>query len=468
MSNPRKKALTASTIALINVAAICNIKNFPLFAEYGLSIVIFLFLAAVFYFIPASFISAELASGWPERGVYTWVREALGPRLGFVAIWLQWIENVIYYPTILSFIAAAMAYIVNPELANNKIYVIGVILVTFWAATFVNFLGMRISGLISFITALFGTLIPVVLITMLGILWLSQGYPSQITFSWDSLIPHFTSLNDLVLLSGVLFGLAGVEMSAVHAKDVENPRTAYPQGIFLSAVLILTFSTIGALSIGVIVPLNDIQLASGAMEAFRSLLSAFHVSYLLPLIAAVVAFGALGMLSTWIVGPSRGLYATAMHGDLPPIFHKSNKKGMPVAILIAQAGIVTFLCLVFLFMPTVNSSYWIFLVLASLLYQLMYILMFISAIVLRYKFPHVPRGYKIPLGNAGMWIASIFGMIGSLFGFVICFIPPSQFETGDFATFETLLIISALIFVAIPFLIYAARKPSWHLKEDKE
>ena len=65
-------------IALINVAAVCNIKNFPLLAEYGLSVVLFLILSAIFFFLPVAFVSAELASAWPDRGVYTWVRIALG------------------------------------------------------------------------------------------------------------------------------------------------------------------------------------------------------------------------------------------------------------------------------------------------------------------------------------------------------------------------------------------------------
>lgn len=468
MSNRKHKVLTASTIAFINVAAICNIKNFPLLAEFGLSIICLLLLAALIYFIPAAFVSAELASGWPERGVYTWVREALGPRIGFVAVWLQWIENVIYYPTILSFIAASLAYTINPDLASNKFFVIAVILVTFWASTLVNFLGMRISGLISFITALLGTIIPVVLITILSLVWIIKGFPSQISFTWPSLAPNFSSMKDLVLFSGVLFGLAGVEMSAVHAKDVENPRIAYPKGIFLSAGLILVFSTIGALAIGIIVPAKEIQLASGAMEAFRALLKAFHISWAMPIVAAVVTFGALGMLSTWIVGPSRGLFATAMHGDLPPIFHKENRKGMPVGILIAQALIVTALSLVFFFMPSVNSSYWVLLSLAALLYQLMYVLMFISAIVLRYKHPKVHRGYKIPFGNKGMWIVGTLGVLGSLFGFVLCFIPPSQFDIGDLVVFESILVGFMIIFCVIPLMIYAARKPSWHLKADKE
>lgn len=448
-------------IALINVCAICNIKNFPLLAEYGLSVILFLILSAVFFFIPVALISAELASGWPERGVYTWVKTALGPRLGFLAIWLEWIENVIWYPTILSFIVTTFAYIFDPKLANNKIYVMGAILITFWVVTFINFFGMRVSGWISSITALLGTIIPIVLIILMGGVWVMMGHPVQITLSWQALWPDLTSINQLVLLSGVLLGLAGMEMSAVHAKDVGNPQREYPRGIFLSALLILVFSILGALAIAAIVPNEQIQLASGGMEAFSYLFKAFHMSWAMPFIAGVTTFGALGMMSTWIVGPSRGLYATAEHGDLPPLFHKTNKHGMPVNILITQALIVTALSLVFLFMPSVNSSYWILVALASLLYMIMYILMLISAIVLRYKHPNVHRVYKVPGGKVGIWLIALLGIIGSGFGIVISFFPPSQIDTGSLIIMEAFLIGATLIFCTAPFLIFACRKPAW-------
>src|SRR3989344_7514026 len=317
-----KKALTGWMIALMNVCAICNIKNFPLLAEYGFSIVVFLVLSAIFFFIPVALVSAELASGWPDKGVYTWVTEALGPRFGFLAIWLEWIENVIWYPTILSLIVATFAYIFNPSLATNKIYVLIAILITFWSVTFMNFLGMRFSGWFSSLAALLGTIIPIALISILGIIWVYSGQPVQISFTVKSLMPDLTSINELVLLSGVLLGLAGMEMSAVHAKDVADPRRDYPRGIFLSAALILGFSAFGALAIGAIVPVKEIQLASGGMEAFSYLFKAFGFSWALPIIAAVTTFGALGMMSTWIVGPSRGLLATAEHGNLPPLFQK--------------------------------------------------------------------------------------------------------------------------------------------------
>lgn len=58
----KKKFLTAWMIALINVCAVCNIKNFPLLAEYGLAVLIFLALSAIFFFIPVVLVSSELAS----------------------------------------------------------------------------------------------------------------------------------------------------------------------------------------------------------------------------------------------------------------------------------------------------------------------------------------------------------------------------------------------------------------------
>jgi putative glutamate/gamma-aminobutyrate antiporter len=462
-----KKALTIWMIGLINVAAITNIKNFPLLAEYGLSIIFFLLLSAIFFFIPVSLVSAELASAWPDRGVYTWVKEGLGPKWGFLAIWLQWIENVIWYPTILTFIASTFAYLIqNPDLAKNKTYIFCMILLTFWPMTFVNFLGMRVSGWISSFSATLGTILPITLIIGLSGWWIAAGHPTQITYTWGSLIPDLGSIQQLVLLAGILLGLSGMEMSAVHAKDVENPTKNYPKAILLSAILILVFSALGALAISAIIPADRIELASGGMEAFRILFDMLNMPWAVPLIAGVMTFGALGMMSTWIVGPSRGLFATAVEGDLPPIFHKTNKHGMPTNILIVQAMIVTVLSLVFLFMPTVNSSYWILIALAAVLYMVMYILMFIAAIRLRIKASHISRAFKIPGGMAGLWIVCSLGIFGSGSGFILGLLPPSQVDTGSLLLLEGFLIGGTLLFCAIPFLIYRLRKPHWKKKHD--
>lgn len=464
----RKKTLTAGMIALINVCAIINLKNFPILAEYGLTIILFLVLTCIFFFVPVSLVSAELATGWPERGVYTWVKVGLGPRWGFLAIWLEWIENVIWYPTVLTFIMSTFAYIFNPDLAENKAYVLTGIIIAFWSMTFVNFLGMRVSGWISSLAAILGTIIPIACIIIMGGFWIfsdQTNHISHIQFTWKGLLPDLSSINQLVLLSGILLGLAGMEMSAVHAKDVENPQRDYPRGILFSSLLIIIFSALGALAIAAIVPAKEIELASGGMEAFRYLFTAYGVPWVVPIVAAVTTFGALGMMSTWIVGPSRGLYATSEDGDLPPIFHKTNKHNMPVNILITQAIIVTILSSIFLFMPSVNSSYWALLALASILYMIMYVLMFIAALSLRYKYPKTPRAYKVPFGLPGLWITCLCGIFGAGFGCIIGFFPPSQVETGTLAILESFLIGGAIFFCTLPFIIFASRKAHWRKKK---
>ncbi len=463
------RVLTASMLALMNVSAICNIKNFPVLAEYGFSIIVCLIFASIGFLIPVALVAAELATGWPDRGIYTWVKEGLGPRWGFLAIWLQWIENVVWYPTILSFIAATFSYFFNPALAQNKLYVMGTILGTFWAFTFLNFLGMKISGWISSLSAVFGTILPIALILLFGAMWMGSGHPVQISFSWDTFFPDFSSVNQLVLLTGVFFGVAGLEMTAVHAKDVKNPRVDYPRAILLSCVLIILLSALGSLAISAIVPLKEIQLTSGGMAAFSYLFNAFGMPWAVSAIAVVMTIGGLGMLSTWIVGPSRGLLATAQDGDLPPLFHRMNKAKMPVAILIIQAIIVSILSLVFLYMPSVNSSYWVLMAMAANLYMLMYILMFIAAIRLRYKHPNVFRAYRLgKKGNRLMWIVASIGAMGSLFSMTVGILPPSQLDTGSVSYYELTMLAGMAVFCIIPNLIFNAKKASWRQSAPSE
>ena len=108
------------TLALLNVAAVLSIRNLPSQAEYGWSIIFYLTAASICFFLPSALVSAELASGWPENGgVYLWVKEAFGPRWGFVAIAMQWLENLPWFPAVLTFVAEAIAYVIDPALAKN-------------------------------------------------------------------------------------------------------------------------------------------------------------------------------------------------------------------------------------------------------------------------------------------------------------------------------------------------------------
>src|SRR5262249_10887415 len=157
----------------------------------------------------------------------------------------------------------------------------------------------------------------------------------------------------------------------------------------------------------------------------------------------------------------KGLYATSAHGNLPPFFHNLNRHGTPTRLLFFQAIIVTVASCVILFMPTISSSYWILSALSVQTYLVMYVLMFISAIRLRYTRPHVPRVYKVPFHYRGMWFIAGLGILASLFAIFIAFVPPTQLHVGNLVFYEAFLILGFLIMLGIPLLIYQFRKPEW-------
>src|SRR3990167_6871553 len=92
-----KKTLGLFQLVMINVIAVDSIRTLTFSAVYGFSLVFFYLLAALFFFLPTAFVSAELGTGWPNRGgIYIWVREAFGKRLSLIVIWLNWIYNIIW------------------------------------------------------------------------------------------------------------------------------------------------------------------------------------------------------------------------------------------------------------------------------------------------------------------------------------------------------------------------------------
>ncbi|MBU1629344.1 MAG: amino acid permease, partial [Gammaproteobacteria bacterium] len=152
----QKHYLSMFALAMLNVAAVMSLRGLPMMADTGLKMIFYLLFASFFFLIPCALISAELATGWPEAGgVYRWVKEAFGSRWGFVAIWLQWIQNVVWYPIVLAFAAASLAYFFKvPKLANNHWYTAGVILAVYWAATFLTFRGLKVAGAVTMFSVL--------------------------------------------------------------------------------------------------------------------------------------------------------------------------------------------------------------------------------------------------------------------------------------------------------------------------
>lgn len=470
MANNTKQIakLGVFTLAIMNVTAVVSLRGLPAEAEYGLSSAFYYLFAAIVFLIPTSLVAAELAAMFKDKqgGVFRWVGEAFGKKWGFLAIWIQWIQSTIWYPTVLTFGAVAIAFIgmdqvYDMSLASNKAYSLIVVLIIYWLATFISLKGMGWVAKVSKIGGLVGTIIPAALLVVLGIVYLLMGGTPQMDFH-GNFFPDLSNFNNLVLASGIFLFYAGMEMSGIHVTDMENPAKNYPKAIFIGAVITVVIFVLGTFALGVIIPQKDISLTQSLLIGFDKYFAFLRASWLSPIIAIALAFGVLASVLTWVSGPSKGIYAVGKAGYLPPFFQKANENGVQRNILLVQGGIVTLLSLLFVIMPSVQSFYQILSQLTVILYLIMYMMMFAAAIRLRYNMKKEERPYRIGKnGNGLIWIVSGLGFCGSLLAFVLSFIPPGQIATGSNAVWYSVLVIGCIVMVVIPLIIYARRKESW-------
>lgn len=469
MANINKTVkLGVFTLAIMNVTAVVSLRGLPAEAVYGLSSAFYYLFAAIVFLIPTSLIAAELAAMFQDKqgGVFRWVGEAYGKKLGFLAIWVQWIESTIWYPTVLTFGAVSIAFIGmdHPEdmlLANNKYYTLAIVLIIYWLATFISLKGLDWVGKVAKVGGLVGTIIPAALLIILGIVYLATGGHSNMDFH-SNFFPDFSKFDNLVLAASIFLFYAGMEMGGIHVKDVDNPSKNYPKAVFIGAFITVVIFVLGTFSLGVIIPQKDINLTQSLLVGFDNYFKYIHASWLSPIIAIALAFGVLAGVLTWVAGPSKGIFAVGKAGYLPPFFQKTNSIGVQKNILYVQGAAVTLLSLLFVVMPSVQSFYQILSQLTVILYLVMYMLMFSGAIILRYKMKKTGRPFRIGNGGNGlMWLIGGLGFFGSLLAFILSFIPPSQISTGNNTVWYAVLFIGVIVVVGAPFIIYAAKKPSW-------
>ena len=459
--------LSVTTLAIMNITAVVSLRGLPAEAIYGPSSAFSYLFAAIVFLIPTAMVAAELAAMFSDKqgGVFRWVGEAFGARTGFLAIWLQWIESTIWYPTVLTFGAVSLAFIglndvSDAALASNKVFTLIVVLAIYWIATFIALKGLNWVGKISKIGGIVGTVIPAGLLIVLGAIYMLSGGHNYMDMS-QGFFPDLTKLDNLVLASSIFLFYAGMEMMGVHVMDVNNPSRNYPKAIIIGSLATVCIFVMGTFALGFIIPAKDINLTQSLLIGFDNYFRHFHIGWAGPIIAIALMFGVLASVLTWVAGPSKGIFTVGKAGYLPPFFQKTNSQGVQRNILLVQGGIVTLLALLFVVMPSVQSFYQILSQLTILLYLIMYMLMFAAAIVLRYKMKDTPRPFRLGKGNWLMWIMGLVGFGGSLLAFVLSFIPPGQIATGSNTVWYTVLIAGCIIMVLVPFVIYAMRKPSW-------
>lgn len=463
--------ITVFGLAMLNVAAVAALANDSQQAEYGLSSVTFFAIAAVFFLIPISLVAAELATGWPEPGgIFRWIGEGLGAGLGFTAIFLLFVEVTVSQAAGLSSIAnilgffqtdfeAAMKWAQHP--ATWVVLVFGI--TYFWSVTFLASRGVTIFQRVAKYGVVFGTLVPLAAMVVLVLIWLGAGNKPVIDMTWSGLIPKWSGMGTLALAAGVFFSYAGIEMNAAHIKQMHNPRRSYPAAILIAAVLSMAIFIAGTVIIAMVIPQKDINIIYALYSTFHEIGKAAGIPWVFTVVAWLSLLAGLAGVISWLAGVPLMLVSAGRGGFLPKWAQKINSKGMPARLMFTMATVVSLILIALVLFPNVEGFYAMLTQTVTIMYLLIYVLMFSAFWRLRKTQPDRPRSFVVPGGTAGAVIVTVLGLASSLFGIVLAFFPPAQLtkELGSPIVYVGGIILLLAVTLGAAVGILKARKSSW-------
>ncbi len=349
----------------------------------GMTIVMLMVLPFV-WGLPFSLVAAELGSARPqEGGYYKWVQEAFGEFWGFQAGW--WRTISIYVDQTLYVILAGTYLASTWDLSPTWEYIAKASMILIF--TFINIRGVKEVGLVSTILSIL-VIVAFAMVTVIGFANWSQNPMVPFTAA------PVESAADWVFYigAGISIGMwmySGYESMSTIAGEVKDPQVI-PKATLITVPLIMavyilpTVAGLGSMgnweNWG-----TEVGTVGYASVAEMFMGPAFGIFF-----AVVAILAQCSIYNTYIASGSRGFFALADDHLAPPILVKCDKKhGVPYVAVLSVAIVNLILCS-FDFTTIVVID--VFLLVAS------YMMVFLSAIVLRKRIPDSERPFKIPGG----------------------------------------------------------------------
>eukprot|EP00918_Siedleckia_nematoides_P087892 GHVU01193187.1.p1 GENE.GHVU01193187.1~~GHVU01193187.1.p1 ORF type:complete len:461 (-),score=86.99 GHVU01193187.1:61-1443(-) len=150
------------------------------------------------------------------------------------------------------------------------------------------------------------------------------------------------------VLTQAAFSYIGTEIVAITAGEAENPRRNLPKAIKKVYIRILLFYILGTFIIGLITPSNDPGLglsSDAAASPFVLAITRVGIKGLPHIINACLITSAWSAGSSDLYTASRALYGMGLVGDLPAIFKRTTRSGLPyVAVGVSSLfGLLAFM-----------------------------------------------------------------------------------------------------------------------------
>ncbi len=442
-------------LVLLNIVAIVGLRWLPTAARIGPASLSLWLLALLLFFIPQGLVVSRLARSYPEEGgIYVWARRAFGDLHGFICGWCYWVNNLLYYPSLLFAAAGFSTFIVGAEyrhLAENRYYVAGLAALLLWIAILANLFGLRFGKWVNNLGAV-STWLPASLLIVMGIVaWRRYGAANE--FGLERLTPNLLELGTLSFWSTITFGFAGLELGPVMSGEIREPARTIPRAIVLSGTFIALIYLLGTAAILFALPVSEVNVMTGVVQAIDVIGQRLGWGSLAGPAALLLVLGSLGGTGAWLAGSARIPFVAGLDRFLPEAFGRVHQRWhTPYVAILFQGAAATFFLLASVAGATVREAYLIMVDVTIIVYFIPYLYLFASAAALERK-QRIGASAANNRGR-GLLLAAAAGFATTLLSIFLAFIPPE--EVTDRALFQFKLFAGTAAFVGAGALVYLA------------
>lgn len=419
-----RRTLGLFDVALFFVVACSNLQWVATAAASGPSAIVVWIIGALAMFAPLSIAVVFLSSHHPdEGGLYVWSKRAFGPFVGFLTGWTYWASTLPYFPALLYFAAGNAAFVAGSHaaaLTRSPLYFIVFALAGLALATVVNIYGLGIGKWLNNSGGIARWAITLLLIALGAAAWWRFGSATPITVV--TMRPGL-QLKDLIFWSVIAFAWTGPESVPFMGGEVSNPRRSIPLGLALAAPAIALIYIAGTVSVLTAVTPQDVDPASGVMQAIGHIAGRFGWNALTPVAALLVGWSCLGSASAWTGAIARIPFVAGIDDYLPPAFGRMHPRwGSPVAALITAAAISALLIFLGQSGTNVKGAYTVLVSSTVITTLIPFIFLFGSSLRMHAE-PETPSAIKIWGGKWTVLLAACVGMATTLVAIVFAGFP---------------------------------------------
>ncbi|WP_058910104.1 L-asparagine permease [Entomohabitans teleogrylli] len=280
----------------------------------------------------------ELVLHRPSSGSFvSYAREFLGEKASYVCGWMYFVNWAMTGIVDITAVALYMHYWGAFGDVPQWVFALGALAIV----GTMNMIGVRWFAEMEFWFALIKVL-AIVIFLVVGVVFLGTGKPLDGNSTGFHLItdnggifPHGI-LPALVLVQGVVFAFASIELVGTAAGECKDPQTMVPKAINSVIWRIGLFYVGSVLLLVMLLPWNAYQAGQSPFVTFFSKLG---VPYIGSIMNIVVLTAALSSLNSGLYCTGRILRSMSMGGSAPPFMQKMSRYQVPYAGILVTIAI---------------------------------------------------------------------------------------------------------------------------------